>query len=223
VDTQIWRGDDGGVIGPPSVASDGSLIAFSVHKQHRNVPYAVRSDGSGLRPLASELDVLDAGSLSPDGKWLAVSVRDAADSRIAKIAVDGQSTVPLTEPVSLLPVWSPDGSFVIYSESVNGPGYAVRAVTPDGKARAMPELWVPRGGDRYRFLPDGTAVVLLLEDEDGRENFWLYDLHSHSRRQLTDLAQDATIRCFDVSPDGKQLIFDRIRDNADIVLIELKR
>jgi Tol biopolymer transport system component/DNA-binding winged helix-turn-helix (wHTH) protein len=220
--TEIWRGDQGGVIGPPSVTPDGSRIAFSVHKEGRNVLYVVRSDGSELRPLANALDVLDSGSWSADGKWLAVTVRDTAGSRISRFAVDGQSPVPLTEPLSLLPVWSPDGTFLIYSESVNGPGYAVRAVTSDGKTRAIPELWVPRGGDRYRFTPDGTSVVLLLE-EDGRQNFWLYDMQADSRRQLTELAQNTAIRSFDVSRDGKQIIFDRIRDNADIVLIDLER
>ena len=220
--TELWRGDNGGVIGPPSLTSDGSRIAFSVHKEGRNMLYAMRSDGSDLRPMASSLDVLDAGSWSADDRWLAVSGRDAQGSRIFKVAADSQAPLPLTESLSLLPVWSPDGKFVIYSQSMNGPGYAVRAVTPDGKARALPELWVPRGGDRYRFTPDGSKVVLLLE-EDGRQNFWSYDLRSGARRQLTELAQDAAIRSFDVSRDGKQIIFDRIRDNADIVLIELAR
>jgi Tol biopolymer transport system component/DNA-binding winged helix-turn-helix (wHTH) protein len=219
--TQLWRGDDGGLIGPPSVTADGSRIAFSIHKDGRNLLYSVRSDGSDLRPLASSLDVLDAGSWSADGKWLAVSGNDATGSRIYKVATDSRSPLPLTEPLSLLPVWSPDGTFLIYSASMNGPGYAVRAVMPDGKTRAMPDLWVPRGGDRYRFRPDGTTVLLL--EENGRQNFWLYDARTGSRRQLTDLAQDATIRSFDVSRDGEQIIFDRIRDHADIVLIELRR
>jgi len=30
------------------------------------------------------------------------------------------------------------------------------------------------------------------------------------------------MRTFDVSPDGKQIVFDRLRDNSDIVLIDLK-
>jgi Tol biopolymer transport system component/DNA-binding winged helix-turn-helix (wHTH) protein len=220
--TELWRGDDGGVIGPPSVTADGARIAFAVHKHGRNMLYAVRSDGSDLRLLTSALDVLDAGSWSSDGNWLAVTIRDAAGSRIYRFAGDGQAPMSLTEPLSLLPVWSPDGTFLIYSQSVNGPGYAVRAVTPEGKPRAMPALWVPRGGDRYRFTPDGSAVVLLLE-EDGRQNFWLYDTRTGAKRQLTDLAQDAAIRSFDVARDGKQIIFDRIRENADIVLIDLKR
>jgi len=43
------------------------------------------------------------------------------------------------------------------------------------------------------------------------------------RRQLPELAEDAAIRSFDVSPDGKQITFNRIRDNADVVLFELAR
>ncbi len=217
--TELWRGDEGGVIGPPSVTNDGSRIVFPVHKQGRQLLYSVRSDGSELRPLASAVDVLDAGSWSADGRSLAISGRDQAGSRVFKIT-EGGEPLALTEPVSLLPLWSPDGTFLIYSQSVNGPGYAVRAVTPEGKAHALPELWVPRGGDRYRFMPDGSAVVLLLE-ENGRQNFWLFDLRTGSRRQLTDLAQEGSISSFDVARDGKQIIFDRIRDNADIVLIDL--
>jgi Tol biopolymer transport system component/DNA-binding winged helix-turn-helix (wHTH) protein len=220
--TELWRGEDGGVIGPPSVTHDGSRIVFPVHKEGKHVLYSVRSDGSELRPLTSTLDVLDAGSWSADGRSLAISGRDQAGSRIFSIADSGSAPVPLTESVSLLPLWSPDGKFLIYSQSINGPGYAVRAVTPQGKAHAMPDLWVPRGGDRYRFIPDGSAIVLLLE-ENGRQNFWLFDVRTGARRQLTDLAQDAAIRSFDVSRDGKQIIFDRIRDNADVVLIDLKR
>ena len=30
------------------------------------------------------------------------------------------------------------------------------------------------------------------------------------------------MRTFDVTPDGKQIVFDRLRDNSDIVLIDLK-
>ena len=32
-----------------------------------------------------------------------------------------------------------------------------------------------------------------------------------------------TVRTFDVTPDGKQITFDRLRDNSDIVLIDLQK
>lgn len=220
--TEIWSGEEGAVIGPPSMANDGDRIAFAVQKEGRNLLYEVKSDGSGLRQLTSALNVLDAGSWSADGRWLAISGRESSGSRIFRIAADGSSSTPLTEPVSLLPLWSPDGAFVIYSQSVNGPGYMVRAVTLEGKAHAIPDLWVPRGGDRYDFMPDGRSVVLLLE-EDGRQNFWLLDMRTGAKRRLTDLKQDAKIQSFDVARDGGQIVFDRRRDNSDVVLIDLDR
>jgi hypothetical protein len=30
------------------------------------------------------------------------------------------------------------------------------------------------------------------------------------------------MRSFDISPDGKQIVFDRVHENADLVLIDLK-
>jgi hypothetical protein len=29
------------------------------------------------------------------------------------------------------------------------------------------------------------------------------------------------MRAFDITPDGKQIVFDRLRDNADLVQIDL--
>jgi len=72
----------------------------------------------------------------------------------------------------------------------------------------------------YRFLPDGKSLVLL--DGDLRKPmFWLVNLETGARRQLTDLRAGRSTRSFDVTPDGKSILFDRVQENADIVLIEL--
>ena len=42
-------------------------------------------------------------------------------------------------------------------------------------------------------------------------------------RQLTRLDDAGTIRTFDITPDGTQIVFDRLRDHADIVLIDLEK
>jgi hypothetical protein len=31
------------------------------------------------------------------------------------------------------------------------------------------------------------------------------------------------MRAFDIAPDGKQIVFDRLRDNADVALIDLPK
>ena len=41
-------------------------------------------------------------------------------------------------------------------------------------------------------------------------------------KQITNLGQaNYAIRSFDVSPDGKEIVFDRSTENSDLVLIEL--
>jgi Tol biopolymer transport system component len=57
----------------------------------------------------------------------------------------------------------------------------------------------------------------------GSQDFWLLDLATKKTRQLTRLANTSRMRTFDVMPDGKQIVFDRLRENSDIVLIDLPK
>jgi hypothetical protein len=48
-------------------------------------------------------------------------------------------------------------------------------------------------------------------------------MSTQKTRQLTRLSNPATMSTFDISPDGKQIVFDRLRENSDIVLIDLPK
>jgi Tol biopolymer transport system component len=98
----------------------------------------------------------------------------------------------------------------------------LQAVTPDGRPFALPSLLVDRVGDSYRFLPDGTQLVVKLGGFR-RQNFWLVSVETGERRQLTGLRPGESLQRFDVSPDGKRVVFERVRENSDVVLIELPR
>lgn len=54
-------------------------------------------------------------------------------------------------------------------------------------------------------------------------DFWLFDLATRQSRRLTRLANSGRMRTFDITPDGKQIFFDSLRENSDIVLIDLPR
>ena len=54
-----------------------------------------------------------------------------------------------------------------------------------------------------------------------RQDFWVFDLATGERRQLTALRPGESLQRFDVSPDGKRIVFERVRENSDIVLIEV--
>ena len=81
----------------------------------------------------------------------------------------------------------------------------------------MPEVGVRVGG--ARFLPSGQGLVYLRSVES--KDFWLLDFATNTTRQLTHIADRGFLNTFDVTPDGKYLVFDRTRQNSDIVLIGL--
>jgi len=51
----------------------------------------------------------------------------------------------------------------------------------------------------------------------------LFDLTTGERRRLTRLRLGESLQQFDVSPGGDRLVFERLKENSDIVLIELPR
>jgi len=49
----------------------------------------------------------------------------------------------------------------------------------------------------------------------------LFDVGSGRKRRLTTLDHGESLQRFDVSRDGTRIVFERVRENSDIVLIEL--
>jgi Tol biopolymer transport system component len=133
-----------------------------------------------------------------------------------KIAVDGGAAAS-REGSWFNPVWSPDGKLIVYT----GPRVAGQAVLlgvrPDGTPVALPEVRVRPGA--YRFLPDGKGVVYLPRTQS--VDFWLLDLTAHMTRQLTRLGNLGALSTFDVTPDGRHIVFERSRENSNVVVIDL--
>jgi hypothetical protein len=76
------------------------------------------------------------------------------------------------------------------------------------------------GGDRIRFLPGGRAAILLLGGFRSQD-FWLFDIATKKLRRLTELRHGYHIRGFDLTDGGKTIVFDRTRENSDIVFIDV--
>ena len=92
------------------------------------------------------------------------------------------------------------------------------AVRPDGSSVDLPELLGGAGRQHFRFLPDGKGLVYVPA---GTEDFWLLDVQSKKTRPIVRMTARGEKRAFDITPDGKQIVFDRVRENSDIVLIDL--
>ena len=182
------------------------------------------ADGTNARTLAASIEIegaagQGAADWSPDGTWIVTGGRDAQGPALFKIPVDGGAPVRLVAGQAVNPVWSPDGNLIVYAgRSVIGQ-VELLGVRPDGTPVELPHVLVRPGG--YRFLPNGTGLVYLPRIPS--LDFWLLDFATKKSRPLTRLSNQGALRTFDITPDGKYIVFDRSRQNSDIVLIDLPK
>jgi Tol biopolymer transport system component len=219
--TEIWKGGDDALFSPPAVSPDGQTLAVALRRQGKLRLHLLRADGSELRALPDDIDVRGTASWSPDGNALVTEGNDAAGAGLFLIPTDGSAHRRLASGPSLDPVWSPDGAIIVYAGQQTATGMPLRAVRPNGEAVDWPQILVRREGERARFTPDGKSLV-YMQGSSAAQDFWLLDVASKKMRQLTRLGDAATMRTFDITPDGDQIVFDRVRDHSDIVLIDLE-
>ena len=183
------------------------------------------TDGTDRRTLAPSIEIegasgQGAAEWSPDGTRIVAGGRDEKGPALFLISADGAGRpVRLVEGNWVNPIWSPDGPLIVYAgQSIVGQ-VALLGVRPDGTAVDLPRVLVRPGG--YRFLPDSTGLVYLPRIT--ALDFCLLDLATKQSHQLTHLANEGTFRTFDITPDGKYIVFDRSRQNSNIVQIDLPR
>src|SRR5262249_34689218 len=140
----------------------GRSVCFPVRRHGRSTLYCMSLDGAGGHTIAESLDVRGAATWSPDGSWLAVAAKVSDGLRTFKIPADGGAPERLVDSVSSNPVWSPDGSFILYSGTPRARSTPLQAVTPQGSPYPVPAVMVDRVGDGYRFLPGGRQLVVKL-------------------------------------------------------------
>jgi Tol biopolymer transport system component len=227
---ELWKGGDGGVVAPPAISPDGNRICFSYRKQGRAGLYVINANGTGLTTLATSIEVQSAASWSPDGKWVAVAANEGQGTRVFKVPLDGGPPIRLRDTLSFNPVWSPDDRFIVYSEQRVSGSFEVKTMTPDGAPVVVPSMaslgsrFPLAFGTPYRFTPGGKALV-SLQGTAPDQNFFRLDLETGEQRQLTrfDPKIGSAVQNFDISPDGQRIVFDRLRNHADIVLMNLAR
>jgi serine/threonine protein kinase/Tol biopolymer transport system component len=215
---EIWKASEGALSEPPAISPDGQRVALIIRKEGQQHLHVMSADGTKRRELAPSIATQGTADWSPDGQWIVTGGRNAEGSALFKIPVDGSGEpVPLVRGKGTSPVWSPRDDLIIYAGPLVAGQVPILGVRPDGTPVELPDVRVRPGG--YRFLPDGTGLVHLPRAQS--RDFWLLDLATKQTRQVTRLDNQGRLRTFDITPDGKFIVFDRSRENSDIVLINL--
>ena len=218
--TELWKEDGARIVGGPTISPDGKGIAFSVRKADHASIYLMQADGANARIVTDALDPQGALAWAPDGLSIVTAANDHGMPHLYRVPVDGRAPATLLGEYSLDPTWSPDGRFIIYSGPDIGTRFAVKAITAEAGAHPLPELNLPRGSRHMAFLGKGSSLV-LLRGEIQHKDLWLIDLETGAERRLTNLAPDFNISDFDISPDGSEVLLERVQERSSVVLMDL--
>ena len=222
VTTELWRGQRAEIIGGPAISGDGRSVAFSIRQNGRSLLYVIESDGANPRIVTDSLDLQGDPAWDPDGKAVITAAVEQGAPRLFRAPLSGGPPVSFVSEHASDPAWAPDGSFVLFSGPDIGTTFSVKAVKSDGSTLALPPLTLTRGSRHLVFLPGGRTLV-VLRGELQHKNLWLINLETGAELQLTDLPSDFDVRDFDVSPDGREAVLERIQDRSEVVSVELAR
>ena len=220
--TELWSAQGARVFGGPAISSDGRNIAFSVRQNGRTLLYAMRADGTNARVVTDSLDLQGAPAWAPDGQSITTAADDRGTPHLFRVPLDGRSPAPFVHEYSVDPAWAPDGRFVAYSGPDIGTTFSVKAVTAQATTHPLRALTLTRGPRHLAFLSGGKALV-VLRGEVQHKDLWLIDLENGTEQQLSNLGPAFDIRDFDISPDGREVVLERVQERSDVVMLDLPR
>jgi len=217
--TELWSGQGARITGP-AISPDGRQIAFSVRQDGQSFLYVMQADGTNARIVADSLDLQGAPTWAHDGQSITTAAHDHGAPHLYRVPLDGRPPALFLQEYSVDPAWAPDGSFVLFSGPDIGTVFSVKAVTADATVHPIPAMNLTRGTRHVAFLDGGRALV-LLRGEIQHKNLWLINLEDGTERQLSNFGPDFDIRDFDISPDGHEVVLERVQERSDVVLLDL--
>jgi Tol biopolymer transport system component len=220
IGTELWSGPGARVIGGPAISPDGKTIAFSVRHNEKAQLYVMQADGTNARVVTDALELQGAPTWAPDGQVITSAAEERGVPHLYRIPLDGSAPVRFVQEYSVDAAWAPDGRFAVYSGPDIGTTFSVKAVTKEATERTLPALTLTRGARHLAFLPGGRALV-FLQGEIQHKNLWVMDLESGAKRQLTNLGPEFDIRDFDIAPDGREVVLERVQERSDVVLLDI--
>jgi TolB protein len=162
----------------PDWSPDGAKLVYTSYAS--GYPWAILDDlSSGERAVLSSQPGLNAfPAVSPNGKWVALTLSKDGNNEIYKITIDGKKPARLTygSANDCSPAWSPDGNEIAFTSDRRGTpqiyimdadGDNVRRLTTRGAYNASP-AWSPRGNlIAYTSQIEGNFEICAIDVSTG--------------------------------------------------------
>ncbi len=216
------------------VIAAGLFVQMSIgHAQS-----SVASDSPTVDALIS-LKRVGAPAISPDGRWVAFTVREAnwdennyhTEIWIADARTGDSRQLTSNKKSSASPVWAPDSTRLAFASDRDDKRQIYLIDPTGGEARKLTSI--EEGVGSFAWSPDGKLIAFTsgdakpesakarekkygefdVVDQDHRmSHLWLFDVAKREPKRLT--SGDFTVGQFSWSPDGRAIAFDH-RINSD--------
>jgi serine/threonine protein kinase len=157
-------------------------------------------------PVGTERQRFADPRLSPDGRRIALTVRDENDSDVwvYDLARESLGRVTSSPTTQMNPVWTPDGRrlYFVFEEPV----FHIYSRAVDGGQEPQLVLGGPADMRPQSVSPDGQFLVYRRDDPVTRSGIWLLPLTGDKKpRVFVDTPSDEEGGL--VSPDGRRLTY----------------
>jgi Tol biopolymer transport system component len=206
---------------PAFVRNDGRILFSSIRAGHFEIWMA---DADGSRPRQVSNDGVDAENptATPDGRWVVYNSGNPEKLGIWKVRDDGSEPAHLYPGSSAWPETSPDGQYVVFTQTGAQQNTARVLRLSDGKL--MPFEIRAAGSMRARWMPDGRAIAFVGTDDRRTgvfvQNFAPDQDTTATRRKIAGFMADYSSETFTVSPDGRHIVLSMVERNSGLIAAE---
>jgi Tol biopolymer transport system component/DNA-binding winged helix-turn-helix (wHTH) protein len=226
---EIWRCNSDGsapiqltslavLSGTPRWSPDGAQIAFDSRPDDHSQVLVVNADGGAPHKITSGNYENSVPSWSRDGNWIYFGSNRTGNWQLWKTPSQGGDAIQVTKAGGFSAFESSDGKLVFYTKE-----------DPDG-------IWqIPvSGGDEKRILNVrlaswgdwalSRAGISFINSGRPKLPYTIrfYSFKSHRISTLLELSKGVPPEQpdFDVSPDGKSILYGQINKSVDIMMVE---
>ena len=199
----------------PCWSPDGRRLVFFSSREGRPGVYMVEIDGGAMTSLSRGHTIDVNPFFSPDGRHIAF--QSDRDGRLEVWVMDasGNDARQLTRQgvMGHFLRWTPDGAFIVFrSASSEKPGLW-RVPYAGGDPEPLPKVM---GGSHLSLSPDATRIMDVIE----HRTLWVSPLNGGAPERVFEFADpDVRIDYPTWSPDGKYVLFDRLRPQGGNIWI----